>query len=104
MLENNVKMGYKTMTYDPDRNMVVSIASPDMAYSATVGTVIRMPGNGLYLSGDKQLVIDYYTEMTDGPEVIVTFEFKGDDVVTGTADGSGEYTVRSATITQIEPV
>lgn len=91
-------LGYKVMRFD--RGRAVSGADSRQSFRVRVGAFVRMPGKGVFLSPNKQYVLDYYGGHNDR-EVLLTLEFDPDDITSGANtlhDREPELTVRSAKI------
>jgi hypothetical protein len=92
--------GYKVMQRRGKR--LVSGADARQTFAARKGTVIRMPGNGVYLSPNRQYVITYYSGLADN-EVLLTLEFCEADIKWGNlTDRESEVAVSPVTIVDIE--
>jgi tetratricopeptide (TPR) repeat protein len=101
-------LGYKVMHRVGDR--LVSIAHREHGSPAVIGTEMRMPGAGVYLSTNRDFVLAHYSdpdaEYDGGPreEVLVTLGFHPVDVLSGSlTDREANLTVRRARILSIEP-
>jgi hypothetical protein len=93
-------LGYKVMRYDPVTNRVISGANSRLSYPAIEGSTMRMPGIGVWLSLDKQYVLDNYRGHDH--EVLLTVSFDPDDIVRGNiTDKQSEFTVPSCVIEKI---
>ena len=98
-LENN-QIGYKVMKYE--NGQLVSGANSRLAFPAKVGTILDMPGNGIYMSPNKDYVLDYYSGLAEN-EVLVTFEFNPNEITFGNlADKEPEIAVNKAKIVNLE--
>ena len=83
---------------------LVSGADSRQSFAARMGTVIRMPGNGIYLSPNRQYVLTYYSGLADN-EVLLTLEFCEADIRWGNlTDREAEVAVSPVTIVAIEPL
>ena len=92
--------GYKVM---PIRNgKIGSGANSRLNLDIKKGKTISMPGNGIYVSLDKQYVLDYYAGLAD-EEVLVTFEFDSGDITTGNiTDKETEIPVKNAFVKDVQ--
>jgi hypothetical protein len=103
----SVVLGYKVMALSPDGSTLVSGADSRQNLPARAGEAVSMPGNGIYMSPNKQYVLDYYTsgpfdEDDPGREALVTFEFDPADVVWGNlTDREAEVGVATARIVDV---
>lgn len=98
--DKNYLIGYKVMPIINGK--ISSGANKNLELNPTVGEYIKMPGNGIYLSLNKQYVLDYYSELAD-EEVLITFKFNADDIITGNiSDKETEISVSKALIINIE--
>ena len=63
---------------------------------------------GFFLGSSKQYVLDYYSGLTDDPELMLTYEYDSDDTVDRTvADHTatpGEIRVRRAQLVGVEQI
>lgn len=108
-LRTKTLLGYKLLYRVGD--MLRSKADSRQTFpGAKVGTVLDMPGNGIYLSPNRAYVMTYYTDGPDAEydtpdmhEVLLTLEFDPRDIVTGNLqDRESEVSVRRAKIVKIE--
>lgn len=83
---------------------LVSGANSRLSFPARKGTTIRMPGNGLYMSPNKQYVLTYYSGLADN-EVLLTLEFSKGDIKWGNlTDREAEVAASPVKIIDIEPL
>jgi hypothetical protein len=83
---------------------LVSLAGSDKV-DPTIGSTTSVGGAGLYLGTSKDFVMNYYSGLTDYDDVLLTYKYDMDDVLSGNPDDSdGEITVRRATLVDIEEV
>ena len=81
---------------------LVSGADRRLSFPLARGTVIRMPRMGVYLSTNRQFVLDHYSELAD-EEVLLTLEFDPTQLLTGNlTDREPDFSVREATIVDYE--
>jgi serine/threonine protein kinase len=93
-------IGYKVMPIIDGK--ISSGANKNLELNPTVGEYMKMHGNGIYLSLNKRYVLDYYSELAD-EEVLITFKFKPDDIITGKlTDKETEISVSKALVNNIE--
>ena len=92
---------YKVMHLDG--NELVAGANSRLRFPARKG-VIRMPGNGVYMSPNKRYVLDYYSGLADN-EVLLTLEFDKADIKWGNlTDREAEVAASPVRIIDIEPL
>lgn len=94
-------LGYKIMRLKGRR--LVSGADSRLSFPARVGACLTVLGNGLYVSTNRQYVIDYYS-MHDR-EILLTVEFDPADIVWGKStlsDREPELGVRHSCIVRLE--
>lgn len=97
---NGKHVGYKVMRVQGGR--LVSGADSRQAFPMRKGAVIRMSGLGVYLSPNKQYVLDYYSGLADD-EVLLSLEFFDSDITWGNlTDRESEVAVRQARIIGIK--
>lgn len=95
-------LGYKAMRYE--RGEAVSGADSRHRFKVRKGKVVRMPGKGIFLSPNRQYVLDYYAGHND-TEVLLTLEFDPAHITSGAntlSDREPELTVSSAKIVDFE--
>jgi hypothetical protein len=87
-----------------ERGRLVSGADARQSFPPRVGSTMRMPGNGVYLSPDKNYVLTYYSGLADN-EVLLTLAYSPADIKAGNpADLEPELGVSPVTIVHIEPL
>ena len=92
--------GYKVMAIENGK--VVAGANKRIVLDIKKGDTMRMPGNGIYMSLDRDYVLDYYSGLAE-EEILVTFEFNPNDIIFGNiTDRETEFTVPSAKVIDIE--
>lgn len=71
---------------------------------AKIGTIVNL--QKFYLGTSKQFVLDYYSDMSDEDEVLLTYEYSDNDIVSGgPPDHSlSEIVVKRAKLISIEPM
>tara|TARA_B110000977_G_C11010133_1_gene467331 strand:+ start:621 stop:1349 length:729 start_codon:yes stop_codon:yes gene_type:complete len=95
-------IGYKVMPLI--NGEISSGANARLNLDIKVGKVLTMPGNGIYLSLNKQYVLDYYSELADD-EVLITFKFNTKDITTGDiTDRETELSVKKVLVTSIKHI
>lgn len=72
-------IGYKVMKKED--NIILSGANSNLKFNIN-SKYIEMPGNGLYVSTNKEYVLDYYSGLSD-EEVLLTIEFDEKDIIWG---------------------
>ena len=100
--ESKKLIGYKVM---PIKDGVIgSGANGRLKMDVKPNKVVSMPGNGIYISLDKEYVMDYYSGLAD-EEVLVTFEFDNNDITTGNiTDKETEISVKKALVKSVEKI
>ena len=95
MYESEVFIGYKVMRLEDD--FLISFADSRLKFPAEKGLVLNMPGKGIYLSPNKEFVLNYYGGNTDDQEALLTLEFEKENVTGGNlTDKESEVSVSSA--------
>ena len=103
MAELESAIGYKVMEIKD--GMLVSLADDNFNIPANIGTTIEFPGQGSYLSPNKEFVLQYYSGLTDNDEALVTLEFDPADIKSGSMDDlESEISVSKAKIIDIEVI
>ena len=101
-LEGARLIGYKVMPVVNGK--ISSGANSRLDIDIRIGRVISMPGNGVYLSLNKQYVLDYYSELAE-EEALITFEFNQSDITTGNVtDIDTEVSVTKVLVKNIETI
>lgn len=96
-LHKSKSIGYKIMPII-DGNLMSGFNKNLGVFALCKGGVIEMPGNGIYMSNNRQYVIDNYSGLAE-EEVLIAFEFNPDDIKWGnTTDRESEFSVPSAKI------
>jgi ribosomal protein S18 acetylase RimI-like enzyme len=96
------EIGYKVMRYE--NGMLIAGANSKLKFKAEIGKTISMPGNGIYMSPNKEYVLNYYSGLADS-EVLITFEFNTNDITFGNlTDKESEVAVKQAKIINLEPI
>lgn len=92
--------GYRVVSLQDGQ--LVSLAGNDLVDS-TIGKVTTASGAGLYLGTSKGFVMDFYTGLTDFDDVLLTYKYDRDDVLSGDPHSKdGEITVRKAVLVDTE--
>lgn len=95
-------IGYKVMGVIDGK--ITSGANSRLELKTKIGEIMKMPGNGIYLSTNKPYVLDYYSGLSDD-EVLITFKFNESDIITGNInDKEPELSVKEALIINIENI
>ena len=96
------EIGYKVMRYE--NGTFISGANSRLKFKGGIGKTLSMPGNGIYISPNKEYVLDYYSGLADN-EILITFEFDINDITFGTlTDKESEIAVKQAKIINLEPI
>lgn len=92
-------LGYKVMNHKNGK--AISGADSRLNIDLKKNTVVEFPGKGIFLSLNKQYVIEHYAVHDEN--VIMTFEFNSDDVVFGNlTDRETEFSVSKAILKDFE--
>lgn len=95
-------IGYKVMKLEDGK--IVSGANSRVKFTPKKGKVMKMDGNGIYLTPHKDYALDYYSGLAD-QEVLLTLEFDPDTIITGNLeDKEPEISVPEVKILDIEEV
>jgi hypothetical protein len=101
--------GYKIMRLED--GLLCSLASSTHKFPAIIDSEIKMDGKGVWLSTNKDFVIDYYSNPDHDPnedgfkEVLVTLEFNKKDITQGNInDNEPVITVPKIKILNIKSV
>lgn len=95
--------GYKVMAVSEDGAALVSMADARQRFPMKLGPM-SMPGKGIFMSPNKQFVLEYYSGHNDR-EALLTFEFDPSDVTSGNlTDRESEISVSKADLIEIEPL
>ena len=95
-------VGYKVMRYDPQRREAVSMADSRQRFQLVRGVRIAPRWPGLFLSPNRDYVLDYYAGHND-EEVLLVFNFDPRDVTRGNLlDREAEVAVREARLVDFE--
>jgi hypothetical protein len=87
--------GYRIVSYSKEGGFVSLAAGVPLTLA--VGAISEMPGPGLFLGTDMDFCLNYYTGLTDGDDVLLTYSFNSTDVTRGDpASPSGEVCVSRA--------
>ena len=93
-------IGYKVMTIRDGR--LRSGADGRQNFELEVGSLIRMPGKGVFVTPHRDYALDYYSGLGD-QEVLLTVGFNERALITGNLeDKEPEVSVREVTILGIE--
>ena len=72
------------------------------AFDLKRGSVLEMPGNGIYMSPHRDYVLDHYSGLAD-EEILITLKYDTDLIKTGNLeDREPEISVPRATIVKVE--
>jgi len=93
--------GYKIVAHDSGK--LYSLQNPNLEYSVKVGTV-ESPNEGLFLGTDKDFVMNYYSELTDKEDALLTYEYDVEDVLSGNPDEQGEVKVKKAKLKSVQVI
>lgn len=94
-------LGYKVMKLSEDGSKLISGANSDIIWEAKC-QLVSMRGNGIYMSNNKEYVLDYYSGLADR-EALITFVFDEKDITFGNLeDREVEIAVKKAKIINIK--
>lgn len=94
-------IGYKVMRLSDDGKEFISGANSNLKFEAKCGR-ISMPGKGIYMSTNKEYVLEYYSGLADN-EALITFEFNESEITFGNLeDVENEVAVNNAKIVNIK--
>lgn len=97
--ESNIRKGFKVVAFDGKNYR--SLQNPDLKYNIKIGSIEKNP-NGFFLGTTEKFVKDYYLEMTDFDDAIITYEYDPKDLIKGNVDEEGEIKVRKAKVSKVE--
>jgi hypothetical protein len=101
--DNEKLIGYKVMRIQDGK--ICSLASNTHKFPATINKSITMDGKGIWLSTNKDFVIDYYSNPDENNEVLITLEFKSSDITSGCKDDKEPVlTVPKAVVKNIQSI
>lgn len=99
-------LGYKAVGYDPKTNSAYSFwGGKNFPIDLNIGSWITDP-KGIYLGSSENFVLDYYSGMTDGEELLLTYKFNIEDAINipDTSSCSGEIKVKRAQLIDIKQI
>lgn len=97
-------IGYKIIADVGNKGYGVSLYDKGLKISLKRGDTTKFD-TGLFLGTSKKFVNDYYSGLTDYPDLLLTYEYDTADVMSGDPkSSSGEVKVRKATLTDVEKV
>jgi len=84
-------VGYKVVAYRNGK--AYSLANPAIIYSLAIGSITERT----YLGTNEKFCIDYYQGITDEQELLLTYSYDTNDVISGSDSvNGGEVLVRKA--------
>jgi hypothetical protein len=97
------RIGYRIVSHSPsDGYLTVATHQP---INPQIGMIETAAGAGLYLGTSKTFCLDYYTGLTDDDDVLLTYSYLLNDLLSGDPDATaGEVTVRKAKLIAIAPI
>ena len=105
-IAQQIMLGYKGVSYNPETNTAFSFwGGENIPIDINIGNwAITDSPKGMYLGSSKQYVLDYYSAMTDGEELLLTYEFNTEDALSipDTSMCDGEIRVKKAKLIDIE--
>ena len=94
-------IGYKVMNYDPETGEIISGADNRLRFTPEVGAAISMPGQGIWMTLDRDYAITYYA--SHDYNAVLELEFDPDQILHGNlTDNQTEFSVPSARILAFE--
>jgi hypothetical protein len=101
-LQSGKQHGYRIVSKDGDS--LVTLAGNERV-DDRIGAKHNYTGNGLYLGTSKKFVEDYYSGLSDLPDVMLTYIFDVDDVLSGDPSSpDSEITVSKAVLQNVETI
>lgn len=101
-VQKDILLGYRIVSQSGDD--LVTLAGGELV-DATIDKEASYKGNGLYLGTTTKFVVDYYSGLSDLSDVMLTYSFDTDDVLSGDPTAKdGEITVRKATLKRVTPI
>jgi hypothetical protein len=99
----NTITGYKVMRLKNSK--ICSLADDTYQFNPAKNKKIQMEGQGVWLSTNKQFVLDYYSNADENNEVLVTLEFNPKDITAGNLnDREPVITVPKCTIKSVHHI
>lgn len=102
MQQNQQLIGYKIVGWDGKR--AFSLYQTNKTVNITIGSIDK----NIYLGTTRQFVLDYYSGGTDYQDLLLTYQFRPEDVIKGDPDdkgpGGGEIIVQQAKLIKVENV
>jgi len=101
-IQKEILFGYRIVSQSGDD--LVTLAGGELV-DPTLDKETSYKRNGLYLGTTRKFVQDYYSGLSDFSDVMLTYSFDTDDVLSGDPTAQdGEITVRKATLKRITPI
>ena len=97
--ESNFRLGYKIVAFDGEN--FLSLQNPDKKYDIELGDLLSDKG-GVFLGTTKDFVVDYYAELTDFEDCLITCKYSLENLIKGVPEEEGEVLVRSCEVIGIE--
>ncbi|MDB2481674.1 hypothetical protein N9W84_00740 [bacterium] len=97
--ESNFRLGYKIVAFDGEN--FLSLQNPDKKYDIELGDLLSDKG-GVFLGTTKDFVVDYYAELTDFKDCLITCKYSLENLIKGVPEEEGEVLVRSCEVIGIE--
>ena len=97
--ESSFRLGYKIVAFDGEN--FLSLQNPDKKYDIELGDLLSDKG-GVFLGTTKDFVVDYYAELTDFEDCLITCKYSLENLIKGVPEEEGEVLVRSCEVIGIE--
>lgn len=93
-------IGWKVMRYNSETGDLISGADKRISLAGKVGSRISMPGQGIWMSTNRQYVIEHYA--VHDQSALIELDFDPECLIEGNiTDNQPEFTVASAEVLSI---
>ena len=101
--------GFKVVGFNKEKNQAYSLyGGAGFPISIEIGNIIEAKNpKGFFLGSTKNYVLQYYSDLTDDEELLLTYEFDIEDLLSsfpGKEETEGEIRVRKAKLINIETI
>lgn len=93
---NKMLIGYKIVSWDG--NEAFSLYDKNKKINLNIDSI----DSNIYLGTSKQFCIDYYSGLTDDKDMLLTYSYDKNDIISGSENSTGEILVRKAQLKNIE--